>query len=107
MSMSVPPLGPHGGDGERIARALGLDPESLLDLSASLNPVAPDVMTLAATHLGSPRHYPHAGPSGVGPGHRHRAGAPAPDQRGSGGHLPGRAADRGQGRGAGVLPPSP
>ncbi len=60
MNSRVPAPGPHGGDGERIARALGLDPESLLDLSASLNPVAPDVMTLAASHLGSLRRYPDA-----------------------------------------------
>jgi histidinol-phosphate/aromatic aminotransferase/cobyric acid decarboxylase-like protein len=58
--MSLPAPGPHGGDGERIARALGLNPESLLDLSASLNPVAPDVVTLAESHLGSLRRYPDA-----------------------------------------------
>jgi histidinol-phosphate/aromatic aminotransferase/cobyric acid decarboxylase-like protein len=56
--VTVPPPGPHGGDGERIARTLGVDPDSLLDLSASLNPVAPDVVTLAASHLGSLRRYP-------------------------------------------------
>ena len=61
--MSVPAPGPHGGDGERIARDLGLDPEFLLDLSASLNPVAPDVVTLAASHLGSLRRYPDAATS--------------------------------------------
>ena len=58
MNMSVPAPGPHGGDGERLARALGLSPDSLLDLSASLNPVAPDVVRLAASHLGSLRRYP-------------------------------------------------
>ena len=58
--MSIPAPGPHGGDGERIARALGLDPDSLLDLSASLNPVAPDVVALATNHLGSLRRYPDA-----------------------------------------------
>ena len=35
--------GPHGGDGAAVARLLGLDPDDLLDLSASLNPLAPDV----------------------------------------------------------------
>jgi histidinol-phosphate/aromatic aminotransferase/cobyric acid decarboxylase-like protein len=58
--MTLPAPGPHGGDGERIARALGLDPGALLDLSASLNPVAPDVVSLAGSHLGSLRRYPDA-----------------------------------------------
>ena len=35
--------GPHGGDGDAVARLLGLDPDDLLDLTASLNPLAPDV----------------------------------------------------------------
>jgi histidinol-phosphate/aromatic aminotransferase/cobyric acid decarboxylase-like protein len=61
MSTGIPAPGAHGGDAERIARALGLDPDSLLDLSASMNPVAPDVVTLAASHLGSLRRYPEAG----------------------------------------------
>jgi len=60
MTTPAPAPGPHGGDGEQIARSLGLDPDSLLDLSASLNPLAPDVMTLAASHLGSLRRYPDA-----------------------------------------------
>ena len=72
MTPTPPAPGPHGGDGARIARALGLDPDSLLDLSASLNPVAPDIVTLAARHLGSLRHYPDAarGPPVAGRGHR-------------------------------------
>jgi histidinol-phosphate/aromatic aminotransferase/cobyric acid decarboxylase-like protein len=56
--MTVPVPGPHGGDVERIARALGRDPDSMLDLSASFNPVAPDITTLAAKHLGSLHRYP-------------------------------------------------
>jgi len=55
---AVPPAGPHGGDGARVARALGLDPDDVLDLSASLNPFAPDVAALAARHLSSLRRYP-------------------------------------------------
>jgi histidinol-phosphate/aromatic aminotransferase/cobyric acid decarboxylase-like protein len=61
MSPSVaraPAPGRHGGDVERIARSLGLPPESFLDLSASFNPVAPDIGALAAAHLGSLRRYP-------------------------------------------------
>ncbi|HEY8547722.1 MAG TPA: hypothetical protein VIL36_21815, partial [Acidimicrobiales bacterium] len=56
--MTVPPAGRHGGDGARVARALGLDPDDVLDLSASLNPFAPDVAALAARHLSSLRRYP-------------------------------------------------
>lgn len=48
----------HGGDGPRVATALGLDPAAVLDLSASLNPVAPDVGALAAGHLDALRRYP-------------------------------------------------
>jgi len=54
----IPPAGDHGGDGARVAAALGLRPEEVLDLSASLNPVAPDVAALAAPHLGALGRYP-------------------------------------------------
>lgn len=57
----VPPAGPHGGDGARIAAALGLDPDEVLDLSASLNPFAPDVVGLAREHMTSLRRYPEVG----------------------------------------------
>jgi histidinol-phosphate/aromatic aminotransferase/cobyric acid decarboxylase-like protein len=43
---------------ERIARALGRPVDSMLDLSASLNPFGPDVGALAAAHLGVLRRYP-------------------------------------------------
>jgi histidinol-phosphate/aromatic aminotransferase/cobyric acid decarboxylase-like protein len=56
--MTVPAPGAHGGDVERIARALGRPADSMLDLSASLNPVGPDVVTRAASHLGALRRYP-------------------------------------------------
>ncbi len=36
------PRGAHGGDARLVAAALGLDPASVLDLSASTNPFAPD-----------------------------------------------------------------
>ncbi len=54
----VPPPGPHGGDGPQLAAALGLDPRTTLDLSLSVNPLAPALGPLAAgavAHLG---HYP-------------------------------------------------
>ena len=54
----APPPGEHGGDGARLAARLGIDPDDVLDLSASLNPCAPDVTPLAARHLSSLRRYP-------------------------------------------------
>ncbi|HEV2766513.1 MAG TPA: aminotransferase class I/II-fold pyridoxal phosphate-dependent enzyme [Acidimicrobiales bacterium] len=54
----IPPPSPHGGDGPRLAAALGVDVAAVLDLSLSLNPLAPDVATLAADALGSLRRYP-------------------------------------------------
>jgi histidinol-phosphate/aromatic aminotransferase/cobyric acid decarboxylase-like protein len=56
--MTVPPAQAHGGDGARVARALGLDPASILDLSQSLNPVAPDPGPIVAAHLGALGRYP-------------------------------------------------
>jgi histidinol-phosphate/aromatic aminotransferase/cobyric acid decarboxylase-like protein len=54
----APPPGAHGGDGARLAAALGVDPDDVLDLSASLNPCAPDVAALAARRVTSLRRYP-------------------------------------------------
>ena len=53
----IPP-GPHGGDGARLAAALGVDPAAVLDLSASFNPVAPDPGEVVAKHLDAVRRYP-------------------------------------------------
>jgi histidinol-phosphate/aromatic aminotransferase/cobyric acid decarboxylase-like protein len=53
-----PPPGPHGGDGARLAAALGVDPAAVLDLSASCNPVAPDPGEIVAKHLDALRRYP-------------------------------------------------
>jgi threonine-phosphate decarboxylase len=60
---AAPPPGEHGGDGARLAAALGVGPDDVLDLSASLNPRAPDVVALAASHLTSLRRYPDDGPA--------------------------------------------
>jgi histidinol-phosphate/aromatic aminotransferase/cobyric acid decarboxylase-like protein len=54
----VPAPGAHGGDGARVAAALGIDVREVLDLSASLNPFAPDVAQLAARHLDALGRYP-------------------------------------------------
>jgi len=43
-SNEVPAGGPHGGDAVEVATALGLDPNQMVDLSASMNPFAPDVI---------------------------------------------------------------
>jgi histidinol-phosphate/aromatic aminotransferase/cobyric acid decarboxylase-like protein len=54
----VPPAGEHGGDGARLAAALGVEPDSVLDLSQSLNPCAPDVVARAVRRLDALRRYP-------------------------------------------------
>ena len=56
---SVPAAGAHGGDVAAVAAALGCEPAAILDLSASLNPDAPDVVALAAARLDSLGRYPH------------------------------------------------
>lgn len=52
------PAGRHGGDGARLAAALGIDPAGVLDLSASLNPFAPDPAAVVAKHLDALGRYP-------------------------------------------------
>jgi histidinol-phosphate/aromatic aminotransferase/cobyric acid decarboxylase-like protein len=59
----APAPGAHGGDGARLAAALGVDVECVLDLSASLNPVAPDPVEAVRPFLGALRRYPDAGPA--------------------------------------------
>ncbi len=54
----IPAPGAHGGDGARLAAALGVDPGAVLDLSASLNPVAPDAGEVVAKHLDAVARYP-------------------------------------------------
>jgi len=60
---TAPVPGPHGGDGARLAAALGIDPGTVLDLSASSNPVAPDPAPLVARHADAVRAYPDPGPA--------------------------------------------
>jgi histidinol-phosphate/aromatic aminotransferase/cobyric acid decarboxylase-like protein len=50
--------GEHGGDGARLAAVLGIPPGAVLDLSASLNPVAPDPGPVVARHLDALARYP-------------------------------------------------
>lgn len=57
----VPPPGVHGGDGARVAKALGLDVSEVLDLSASLNPVAPVVSEVVLRNLDAVGRYPDVG----------------------------------------------
>ena len=54
----IPAPGDHGGDGPAVARALGLDPAKIVDLSMSLNPFAPDVAAVAARHADEVHRYP-------------------------------------------------
>jgi len=49
---------PHGGDGAAVARRLGRAPEDVVDLSASLNPFAPDVAALVRRVAGDVDRYP-------------------------------------------------
>lgn len=63
--MTAPAPDEHGGDGARLAAALGIDAAGVLDLSASLNPCAPDVAALAADHLGALTRYPDDAPATV------------------------------------------
>jgi len=59
----IPPPGRHGGDGARLAAALGVDPGAVLDLSASLNPLAPDPGEVVAKHLDAAGRYPDPVPA--------------------------------------------
>ncbi len=61
MTPKAPVPGPHGGDGVRLAAALGVEPSEILDLSVSLNPGAPDVARLVRRHADAIARYPDAG----------------------------------------------
>ena len=59
----IPSPGPHGGDAARLAAALGVPVDAVLDLSASFNPCAPDVAVLVAGAAPAVRRYPDARPA--------------------------------------------
>jgi histidinol-phosphate/aromatic aminotransferase/cobyric acid decarboxylase-like protein len=48
----------HGGDGGRVARTYGLDPATVVDLSVSLNPVAPDPRPAVVAAVEEVGRYP-------------------------------------------------
>lgn len=50
--------GAHGGDAVSVARWLGVDAAAIVDLSASLNPVAPDAAAVVRAAAGSVVRYP-------------------------------------------------
>ena len=56
--IALPSPGAHGGDGARVGAALGIDVADVLDLSASLNPAAPDPGPILARHLDALGRYP-------------------------------------------------
>jgi histidinol-phosphate/aromatic aminotransferase/cobyric acid decarboxylase-like protein len=58
--MSAIEPGPHGGDARRVAAQLGLDAADVIDLSASLNPFAPDPTDIISRHLPALHDYPDA-----------------------------------------------
>ena len=104
--------GSTAGDGARVAAALGLRPDQVLDLSASLNPAAPDVAALAAPHLDALGPLSRRRRRRGDPGRRARpAGRPAgAHRRGRPGHRARRRPPRRRpGRRARVLalPPPP
>ena len=55
---SLLPPGPHGGDAYLLACALKVPVDEVLDLSASLNPLAHDPTSILARHLDAIGRYP-------------------------------------------------
>ena len=56
--VSIPAQGAHGGGAAALAVVLGVDPREILDLSATLNPLAPDVAALVRRGAEAVRRYP-------------------------------------------------
>jgi histidinol-phosphate/aromatic aminotransferase/cobyric acid decarboxylase-like protein len=55
---TIPPPGPHGDDALRVAAALAIPVENLLDLSVTTNPLAPHPAVIISEHLESLSQYP-------------------------------------------------
>lgn len=53
----------HGGDGASIAARLGVSVAVIMDLSASMNPAAPDPRVPLGRHLDAVTHYPDPSPA--------------------------------------------
>jgi histidinol-phosphate/aromatic aminotransferase/cobyric acid decarboxylase-like protein len=62
---AAPSPGGHGGDGARLAAALGIAVDAVLDLSVSLNPCAPDVAALVRKHAPAIGRYPDTEAAGA------------------------------------------
>ena len=58
LPLRVPDPGAHGGDAAAVERALGMATGTLLDLSVSLNPFAPDVAAMVARRAAAVGRYP-------------------------------------------------
>jgi histidinol-phosphate/aromatic aminotransferase/cobyric acid decarboxylase-like protein len=54
----ISPARRHGGDAAAVAASLGMPVEELLDLSQSMNPVAPDPTPIVRKHLDAIHRYP-------------------------------------------------
>ena len=68
---ACPPPGPTAVTARPLRPRSGLDPRSVLDLSMSLNPVAPDPVPVVARHLACRARLPgrRSGDGGAGRGH--------------------------------------
>lgn len=61
--MTAPSPGPHGGDAHRLAATLRRPVSEILDLSVSLNPLAPDCRPALRAALDDLHRYPDDGPA--------------------------------------------
>jgi histidinol-phosphate/aromatic aminotransferase/cobyric acid decarboxylase-like protein len=54
----IPAPGEHGDDAARVARALGIGLDDVVDLAQTLNPIADDAAAVVKEHIASIGHYP-------------------------------------------------